>query len=207
MTHETVRARVRDYYTGKLRQHGPTPAGADWNSQASQTLRFEQLAQLWRGDDSASIIDYGCGYGAMAAWLRERGHRGAYTGFDMSAEMVAAAERESAALPGCRFTADRSLLDPATVAVASGIFNVRLETGADEWLAYMLTTIADLARLGRRGFAFNALTLYSDADHRRPDLYYADPLMLFDHCKRHYSRFVSLLHDYELYEFTLLVRS
>jgi hypothetical protein len=50
------------------------------------------------------------------------------------------------------------------------------------------------------------LTSYSDPDKRRPDLYYADPLALFDHCKRTYSRFVSLIHDYPLYEFTLLVR-
>jgi hypothetical protein len=69
----------------------------------------------------------------------------------------------------------------------------------------MFNTIADLASLGTRGFAFNALTAYSDADRQRPDLYYADPLELFGHC-RTFSRFVALLHDYPLYEFTLLVR-
>ena len=40
----------------------------------------------------------------------------------------------------------------------------------------------------------------------RPDLYYADPCELFDRCKRRYSRNVALLHDYDLYEFTILVR-
>jgi hypothetical protein len=29
---------------------------------------------------------------------------------------------------------------------------------------------------------------------------------LFDLCKRRYSRNVALLHDYEIYEFTILVR-
>ena len=62
------------------------------------------------------------------------------------------------------------------------------------------------AKLSRTGFAFNALSLYSDPDRRRPDLYYADPLYWFDHCKRRYCRFVALLHDYPLYEFTILVR-
>ena len=38
------------------------------------------------------------------------------------------------------------------------------------------------------------------------DLYYADPCALFDHCKTKYSRNVALLHDYGLYEFTLIVR-
>ena len=58
----------------------------------------------------------------------------------------------------------------------------------------------------RRGFAFNLLTSYSDVDRRRPDLYYADPLAYFDHCKRTFSRNVALLHDYGEWEFTILVR-
>ena len=69
--------------------------------------------------------------------------------------------------------------------MASGIFNVKQDAPTTEWHAYVLDTIADLAALGTRGFAFNALTLYSDPDKRRADLYYADPLELFDHCKRH----------------------
>ena len=40
----------------------------------------------------------------------------------------------------------------------------------------------------------------------RLDLYYADPCALFDYCKRSFSRNVALLHDYEIYDFTLLVR-
>ena len=38
------------------------------------------------------------------------------------------------------------------------------------------------------------------------DLYYADPLDLFDYCKRNFSKNVALLHDYRLYDFTLIVR-
>jgi hypothetical protein len=33
-----------------------------------------------------------------------------------------------------------------------------------------------------------------------------DPLRLFDHCKRTFSPDVALLHDYPLWEFTILVR-
>jgi len=58
--------------------------------------------------------------------------------------------------------------------------------------------------MSRAGFAFNCVSHY--VDYRVPTLYYADPLRFFDHCKRRYSRFVSLLHDYPLYEFTILVR-
>ena len=45
----------------------------------------------------------------------------------------------------------------------------------------------------------------SDPDRMRDDLYYADPCFFFDHCMRRFSRRVALLHDYELFDFTMLV--
>jgi hypothetical protein len=56
------------------------------------------------------------------------------------------------------------------------------------------------------GFAFNCLTIYSDSDHRKSELYYADPLYLFDYCKKNFSKNVTLLHDYGEYDFTILVK-
>jgi SAM-dependent methyltransferase len=203
---DELRARVRAYYDGKLRAYGPTPPGVDWNSEESQHLRFAQLARLWGDDRRASILDYGCGYGALASWLRAHGHLGAYVGFDLSGEMTGAAAARTSTLPGCRFTTARTSLAPADFAVASGVMNVKMDTPDASWREYVLATVADLAALGRRGFAFNALTSHADADKRRPDLFYADPLELFDHCRR-YSRLVALLHDYPLYEFTIIVRT
>ena len=97
-------------------------------------------------------------------------------------------------------------LEPTDFTVASGIFNVRLDVPDDGWRAYIEATLETLASLSLRGFAFNMLTSYSDADKMRPDLYYGDPGRFFDLCKRHYSRNVALLHDYGLYEFTIIVR-
>ena len=206
MSSERLRGQARDYYETKLRAHGATPAGVDWNSQESQELRFALLANLWRDEADASILDYGCGYGALADYLRARGHRGVYTGYDVSEAMAQAAHARVLALSGCQVSARRKDLEPTDYAVASGVFNVKQDADDEAWRTYIWETVADLAALGTRGFAFNALTSYSDTDKRRPDLYYADPLEVFDHCKRTYSRFVTLLHDYPLYEFTIIVR-
>jgi hypothetical protein len=91
-------------------------------------------------------------------------------------------------------------------AVASGIFNVKLDQAEDAWRAYIGATLDAMHRATTSGFAFNCLTSYSDADKMRPNLHYADPCELFDFCKRRFSRNVALLHDYGLYEFTILVR-
>jgi hypothetical protein len=40
----------------------------------------------------------------------------------------------------------------------------------------------------------------------KPELYYADPLFMFDHCKKKFSKNVALLHDYEEFDFTIIVR-
>ena len=206
MISQQILGRVRQYYEGKLAEHGATPRGVDWNSGESQHLRFRELARVCADDPSAGVNDYGCGYGAFAACLRASGHTGPYRGFDISPAMIEAARRQYAGLADCQFVADRAALAPAPYTVASGIFNVKQDTGDEEWRRYVIDTIEDLAALSTRGFAFNALTSYSDPERRRPDLYYADPLDLFDHCKRHVSRLVSLLHDTPLYEFTLIVR-
>jgi len=104
------------------------------------------------------------------------------------------------------FTTDGGSLQPADYVIASGIFNVKLQTPDAAWQGYVTETLERIERLARRGFAFNALSLYSDPEKRRTDLHYADPLALFDYCKRRFSPRVALLHDYPLWEFTILVR-
>ena len=83
---------------------------------------------------------------------------------------------------------------------------MKLDAADGAWREHALTTLDRLDALSTRGFSFNMLTSYSDPERMRPDLYYANPGELFDHCKRRYSRWVALLHDYGLYEFTILVR-
>ena len=193
------------YYESKLAAHGATPAGVDWSSEQSQLVRFEQFMGLVR-DRDASVVDYGCGYGALLDFLRSRGHAGLYTGFDAAPPMIEAATTLHAADRCARFVSRRADLPAGDFTVASGIFNVRLSAPLAEWHEYMKATIRDIASLSRRGFAFNVLTSYSDADKQRADLFYADPREVFDYCQRLWPRRVALLHDYELYEFTVTVR-
>ena len=202
MSHSNILSRVQEYYDEKLRAHGPTARGVDWNSPESQALRFAQLLKLV-DRDRFTINDFGCGYGALVDYLENNGFEFDYAGFDISTEMIAKARELHAR---ARFVSDVTQLPEADYTLASGIFNVKLATGEDDWTQYVLDVLETMNSLSTRGFAFNALTKYSDAEFMRSELYYADPLFFFDHCKRNYSRFVTLLHDYPLYEFTMLVR-
>jgi len=90
--------------------------------------------------------------------------------------------------------------------VASGLFNVQLKTNTLDWEAYIRETIDAFNAISIKGFGFNILTSYSDLDKMKDYLHYGDPLFYFDYCKKKYARNVSLLHDYGLYEFTILVK-
>jgi len=205
--HERLLSDVSAYYTERLVTHGDTPRGVDWNSEDGQFLRFEKLAQILPQEEAFSLNDVGCGYGALIDFLDKKYPNFDYRGNDISGEMVQSARRRYADRLKVQFSHASKPVEVADYGIASGIFNLRQGRGDKEWLEYILQTLDLLNATSRLGFSFNCLTTYSDADRIRPDLlYYADPCTLFDHCKRKYSRQVALLHDYGLYEFTILVR-
>jgi SAM-dependent methyltransferase len=202
-----VVAPVAGYYAEKLSAYGKSARGVDWSSEESQQLRFGELLRVMEGDAGEySVLDYGCGYGALAERLIAERQSFDYVGYDVCMPMVEAA-RAAVRDPRCRFTAREEELPPQVdYALASGIFNVRLAAAQEQWQEHIVATLERLAERSAKGFAFNMLTRYADRERMRDYLYYADPGVYFKLCKERFSRNVALLHDYDLYEFTLLVR-
>lgn len=202
----SILSEVANYYSEKLVEYGETPRGVDWNGEVSQSLRFEQLCKIVNTRGHFSINDLGCGYGALYDFLSDEFDNFSYSGVDVSDSMICAAQHRYKDKKQASFVASSEPDRVADYGVASGIFNVRLDRVDEEWRLYLEAMLDVLDRTSSKGFAFNCLTSYSDADKMRDYLYYADPCVLFNLCKRKYSRNVALLHDYGLYEFTILVR-
>lgn len=202
----TLLSDVARYYSSRLAEHGTTARGVDWNGTESQELRFAQLSKVLPLHGAFSVHDVGCGYGAFFDFLQNRFPDVTYVGTDISSDMIAAARERFKDCASAVFSDDMAERRTTDYCVASGIFNVRLTHGEDEWRNYIHATLDSIAEASRAGFAFNCLTSYSDPDRMRDHLYYANPGEIFDLCKRRYSRQVALLHDYGLYEFTILVR-
>jgi len=203
---DAILGKVASYYSSKLAEYGQSVRGVDWNGEESQMQRFDQLSKVIDRSKEFSVNDLGCGYGAYFEYLERNQDQIYYCGFDLSAEMVSAAQQRFGNNNRARFVVAGEPDVVADYGIASGIFNVRLDSSDDAWLSHILRTLDVLNRTSRCGFAFNCLTSYSDRDKMREYLYYATPCELFDYCKRTYSRDVALLHDYGLYEFTILVR-
>lgn len=206
LAHSAIAQNAAAYYSARVREFGPTPQGVDWNSAESQTLRFDQLLEIADRTQPFALLDYGCGYGALLDHMHRAGYNCAYTGFDVSAAMLVHGQTAHGDDPRICWTNDRDALCPADYVVASGIFNVKQDTPSSAWHAYALELLEHIDQLSVRGFAFNMLTSYSDPDHMRTDLFYADPGQIFDYCVRNFSNQVTLVHGNGLFEFTVLVR-
>jgi SAM-dependent methyltransferase len=202
----TILSEVAAYYASKLEAHGSTPQGVDWNGTDSHEQRHRQFLRLLDGSPNASVIDLGCGFGDFLRFLRAAGHRGRFIGYDIAPSMIEKAREIYGEGDDRLWRIGAEPAEVADFAIASGILNVKGDVPNDVWTHYVHQTIDILARAGRHGFAFNVLSMSSDPDRRRPNLYYADPTSILAHCLSRYGRSVALLQDYGLYEFTIVVR-
>ena len=202
-----IRDDIARYYAHRLMDHGPTFRGVDWSSLVSQNLRFRKLLEVITDPtEHCTLTDYGCGYGALLDVLNDRLANVTYQGYDLSPRMIEQAKALHHGNPAVTFGSNAENLVPTDYTVASGIFNVRLNTPAPLWEGYVRHTLDHMAGITTGAFAFNVLTAYSDLDKRRDDLYYGDPVYWFSYCRERFSPYVALAHDYPLYEFTIYVR-
>ncbi|MBT8309158.1 MAG: class I SAM-dependent methyltransferase [Flavobacteriaceae bacterium] len=201
-----IKKNIETYYNEKLKLHGATAKGVDWNGDQSQFLRFEQLSKVITKTSDFSILDFGCGFGSFIDFLKHNQYDNfKYVGYDISSEMLEEGRNKYKG-NNIAFTDELAGISDVDYAIASGIFNVRLETKNDEWIDYIKSTLRDFNELATKGFSFNLLTSFSDKEFMKDYLFYAEPTYFFNYCKEHFSRNVALLHDYDLYEFTIIVR-
>jgi SAM-dependent methyltransferase len=208
MTIEETRKKINQYFTEKLITFGATAKGVDYKSSYDQEIRFGQLLGVINPAQPFTLLDYGCGYGALYDTMSQKGWRFEYYGVDLIEKMIIAGWDLHKNCPNCHFTTKETEVPLADYLVAGAIFNNKLDSTVEAWCEFTVQTLQRMNQLCSKGFSFNMLTSYSDADRmaQRPDLYFGDPCFYFDYCKRNFSHNVALLHDYGLYDFTILVR-
>jgi len=197
----------KNFYQKNLKEHGPSAQGVGWKNNEAQAVRFEQLVKVFRLP-AFSLNDLGCGVGDFLKFAGAKISECEYRGYDVMADMVLVAREKYGDLKNAKFYLIKSAgeMQPADYTIASGIFNIRFNQDNESWLEYILDTLRVMDSKSTAGFAFNILTKYSDTEFMKTELYYADPCLIFDYCKRNFSKNVALLHDYNQYDFTIIVR-
>ena len=199
--------KITDVYSDNLARHGEESKAVGWPTLDSQILRFEKLSQVIPCSATpVSVNDYGCGYGAHLSYLLENQYAiSQYNGYDLSEEMLAKSKERLKDFEGhLNLLNSSEISTPADFTFVSGTFNVRFDASVDEWMAFIENSLSKINEFSECGFSFNLLSKY--VDWEEPHLFYGDPCYWFDYCKVNFSKQVSLIHDYPLFEWTILVK-
>jgi len=200
---------IQRMYSENVAAKGANSIAVGWTTEEGQRLRFSKLSQIiYSMEESFSVNDYGCGYGAFFRFLEEdlRCSVSEYNGYDISEAMLSAAKKEFAECGSqakTHWIKHDTLQTVADYSFVCGTFNVKLDAKRECWEEFIKEKLSEMHHHSRKGFAFNLLT--SCVDWEEPHLYYGDPCYWFDFCKRNFSKRVALLHDYPLWEWTILV--
>lgn len=197
--------KIEKLYTQNLETYGIDSRAVGWNSPESQNLRFEKLMFLVENNSKPfSINELGCGYGELYKYLEKHKFNFAeFNGYDISQPMLDSC-KDYLMNPNNLFLYNSSKLSSsADYSITSGIFNTPFDYSEDKWKKYIKDTIVNLYDNSLKGIAFNFLTSY--VDFRSESLYYQDPAEMLAFCLENFGKNVKLIHDYPLYEFTILI--
>lgn len=201
-------SQINDLYTENLAKHGIDSKAVGWKDSQSQNLRFSVLNQvLSRTEETISVNDFGCGYGAHLSNLLDGGWKvNSYNAYDINSNMLDRLMENHKNQRNCKITAicSSEVSTLADYSLVSGTFNVLPNDDIPQWEGNIRRYLHQLKEFSSKGIAFNLLSTY--VDWRSPNLYYGDPLYWFDYCKREISNNVTLYHDYQLFEWTITCR-
>lgn len=197
------KSRLRDLYENRLVDFGPEDVRTvGWGSRHDQYLRFDVL--LRELDPTGKIVlDVGCGLGDMIPYLDARfeSDRYQYIGVDICPKLVAAANARHGGANRRFLHLDilHESCPRADIVLMSGALSFKVTDN----LALAKTMMARMLELADEVVAMNFLTSY--VDYRLEKNYHYDPGELFVYAKS-LTRWVSIYHDYPLWEFTMQLR-
>ncbi|OAI38760.1 hypothetical protein AYO39_00855 [Actinobacteria bacterium SCGC AG-212-D09] len=181
--------RIAAYYDQLVDMYGHDPRAVDASSNESLQVRYSVLSEVGDMTDK-SVLEVGCGFGDLGAFLCERYERLRYHGVDISGRMVEEARR---AYPALNFDVGTVFGVPASptydFVIAQGIFYLLRE----DPVARMRETLEQMFARASEAVAVTTLSTWGQQYH--PDEFRIDPkaaLELADSLTRR----VVLRHDY-----------
>ncbi|GLQ87802.1 class I SAM-dependent methyltransferase [Dyella flagellata] len=192
------KAAVLQYHRRRIGD--PERCALGWRSPDSQRLRFEVMCRV--GDMSGcKVLDLGCGYGDLKAFLDTQFTELAYLGVDHMPEFIEEACRRYGHLPRTGFVqADilNAVLPEVDYVLASGALSYRSSNAL-----YPYNLIRQMWEAATRGLAFNLLD--ANVFEATPVLCGQDPGEILAFC-RTLDPAAELVTGYVADDFTILMR-
>jgi len=187
-------------YTGRYEQYGYSPETLGWGRNGRQDVRFSVLGELAIRDGNASVLDVGCGFGDLYAFLKSRGWNGQYTGIDLVPVLVEKAKEIYPGISVFQNDIGDAAVEAADYVIASGIFNAQLDNEPND--THIEQSLRRMFGLCNKAICVDFLSTY--VDFRKDGSWHTDPAWALQRAKE-MSKRVVLRHDYMPYEFALIV--
>ena len=183
---------IKSHYQKLFNKHGDSAESLQYTDRITQFKRYEILCQV--ANELNSVIDVGCGLAHLYEYLESQNNKVKYFGLDFVDEFVAAAStkyKDNAYVNFQQFDISSDTIPKDyDYVVLSGVFNNKFENNKE----FMLNGITKMFEACNKAIAFNAMSTY--VDYQSDDLYYSNPLEIFEFCKLNLSKKVTLRHDY-----------
>jgi SAM-dependent methyltransferase len=186
-------------YTDRFSRFGYSPETLGWGKNSKQNVRFSVLADFAL-KENASILDVGCGFADLYAFLIAQNWRGRYHGIDIVPVLI---DKAKELYPGLNLELKDIGKDSLTISdyvIASGVFNAKLISASNE--VHIQSCIARMFELCDKAVCVDFLSSY--ADFQKPGSWHTSPEWIFTFAKT-LSRRVLLRSDYMPFEFSLFI--
>lgn len=190
-------------YNERLDKLGNIPTSAGWKNLETQYLRFAELTDSLEINNICSILDLGCGYGALIDYFKTRElkiREENYCGIDFSKKMINAAKVK---YPNAKFIYSDFFnvnIEKYDYILCSGALNIK--TNNNNIYSNLEKFIAAFLPKANRALSFNLI--HDIVDYKDKNLNYYN-LQKVVQIVTSYSRFFHIKNSYKLYETSVTI--
>ena len=198
-----------NHYSNLFNKYGNSVKTSQQSSRATQKKRMEILTSNISFTKKDKILDFGCGTGFFLNFIKKKKNfRGYYYGCDISKKIIdfnKKGNKDPKVFFFCKNILKSNLNTSYDYIFINGTFNNKTRNNYS-WMKEILSL---LILKTKKKIIFNNLSKY--VDYKDKNLFYADPLVIFDFCKKKLSKNVSIDHSYFIkknvipFEFTTTV--
>ncbi len=188
---------ILESYNERYKTFGYSPKTLGWDKKTHR-LRYHVLLSHW-DLNGKTVLDYGCGFGDMYGYAKEKGINFVYHGIDINKNLIIEGKkRYPSAFLEVKDIFSEKIDKEFNYILSSGVHNFKLK---DNW-SYIKESFNLFDRYSTHGFAINFIS--NKVDFTKEDIYYSDPLKVLDLAYKYSNRIV-LRNDYMPFEFSVFV--
>ena len=197
------------HYDLLVKKFGHNVKSSQQSNEETREKRLTQLIKYIETKKNYSILDFGCGTGYLFEFLQKKNFKGKYLGIDISNEAINVANKNFLKKKNATFKTQDIFTHPLKkkydYVIINGTFNNYTKNNW-EWMTKSLKL---LFYITKKKIVFNNLSTY--VDYFDKNLFYLDPLKLFNYIKKNISNYCLIDHSYLLkkntipYEFTTVI--